>query len=106
MIPDGLMVLRFLNRRMFLKAGTKATRFFGMDGMKPVRFSISREALEVLEGNPLDSRQEIADAFDRHRITIYALAEQVYSVAPRGGTFVHEIHTAAAIEHKDRTRGV
>lgn len=102
MIPDGLMTLRFLNRRMFPKAGTQATRFFGMDGMKPVRFSISREALEALEGNRLDSHQEIADAFDRHRIAIYALAEQVYLATPRAGTFVHEIDTAAAMQHKGR----
>lgn len=98
------MTLRFLNRRIFLKAGTEATRFFGMDGMKPVRFSISREALEVFEGTRLESPQEIADAFDRHRITIYALAERAYSVTPREGTFVHEIDSAAAMQHKGPTR--
>ena len=99
------MALRFLNRRVFLKAGLEATRFFGMDGMKPVRFSISRQALEALEGDRLDSHQEIGHAFDRHRTTIYALAEQLYSLTPRGGTFVHEIHVATAMQHKDRLRG-
>ena len=96
------MALRFLNRKQFLKTGSEATRFFGMDGMKPVRFSISRQALEALEGDRLASHQEIGDAFDRHRITIYALAEQAYSAAPRGDTFVHEIQTAAAMQHKSR----
>jgi hypothetical protein len=97
------MALRFLNRRQFLKTESEATRFFGMDGMKPVRFSISRQALEALEGGRLESHQEIRDAFDRHRITIYALAEQVYLASPRGDTFVHEIRPAAAMQHKSRT---
>jgi hypothetical protein len=59
--------------------------------------------LEALEGDRLDSHQEIRDAFDRHRIAIYALAEQIYLAAPRGDTFVHEIHTAAAVQHRSRT---
>jgi hypothetical protein len=96
------MALRFLNRKQFLKTESEATRFFGMDGMKPVRFSISRQALEALDGDSLDSHREIRDAFDRHRITIYALAERIYLAAPRGDTFVHEIHTATAMQHKLR----
>ena len=99
-----IMALRFLNRRKYLKAASEATRFFGMDGMKPVRFSISREALEALEGDRLESHQDLGDAFDRHRITIYALAEQSYAAMPRGGTFVHEIHARAAMQHRDRAR--
>lgn len=96
------MALKFLNRRKFLTRGSEATRFFGMDGMKPVRFSITREALEALEGDRLDSHQEIAQAFDRHRITIYALAEQIYSGTSRGSTFVHEIHALPPMQRKNQ----
>ena len=76
-----------------------------MDGLKPVRFAISRAALEALEEKQIATFADIENAFDRHAKTIYALAGELYGRTSAGENFVHRIEADMVIRFRRRGSG-
>ena len=69
--------LRFLDTRGVYLGSTDSVRFFAFDGQETVTFSVSREALELLEGGALDP-EGCEAAFDKHKERIRQVADREY----------------------------
>lgn len=80
------MALEFIQMDGAYNRDADAVCFFAKDGRKPVLFTVSREALEALEGTTFRSNAQITAAFELHLELIRAVAAEVYVVS-EGGDF-------------------
>lgn len=97
-------MLKFINQEGAYNPVTRRTRFFGMDGASRVQFTISREALERLEGKELpDHALTETPAHFRHADLARKVLDILHDTGLAADRAEFEITEGVLIDDPDRT---
>jgi hypothetical protein len=78
------MALSFPNQSRYYDATRRAVQFWGHDSAMEAAFSVSGEALKVVQPSMQFDEAGLLGAFDTNRELIYAAAAKVYNRGRRG----------------------